>query len=228
MLATVLKGELAEQQSVFIMRAFREMRQYIYQNQQLVTRNEMQALTHHVRLLSEQQQAADARMDEIQKSIDTLNGNFTDGLNIKEWVFLQGEKFDADVAYINIYAKAKKSIYVIDDYVNVKTLQLLSKKQAGVDVILFTGNKCRASEKLQKAEIDDFNTQYPTLRLKPNSRCHDRFIVLDYGTADEELYICGASSKDAAAKVCTINKIEQPDMLHPTLAVMLAESDLSL
>ena len=34
MLATVLRGELAEQQSIFIMRTFREMRHYISQNQQ--------------------------------------------------------------------------------------------------------------------------------------------------------------------------------------------------
>ena len=33
MLATVLRGELAEQQSIFIMRAFREMRHYIRYNQ---------------------------------------------------------------------------------------------------------------------------------------------------------------------------------------------------
>ena len=37
MLATVLRGELAEKQSIFIMRAFREMRHYIKQNQQFVT-----------------------------------------------------------------------------------------------------------------------------------------------------------------------------------------------
>ena len=41
MLATVLRGELAEQQSIFIMRAFREMRHYIKQNQQFVTQAEM-------------------------------------------------------------------------------------------------------------------------------------------------------------------------------------------
>ena len=40
MLATVLRGKLAEQQSIFIMRTFREMRHYIRQNQQFVTRNE--------------------------------------------------------------------------------------------------------------------------------------------------------------------------------------------
>lgn len=41
MLATVLRGELAKQQSIFIMRAFREMRHYIKQNQQFVTQSEM-------------------------------------------------------------------------------------------------------------------------------------------------------------------------------------------
>ena len=45
MLATVLRGELAEQQSIFIMRTFREMRHYIKQNQQFVTRSEMELLS---------------------------------------------------------------------------------------------------------------------------------------------------------------------------------------
>ena len=45
MLATVLRGKLAEQQSIFIMRTFREMRHYIRQNQQFVTKNEMDLLT---------------------------------------------------------------------------------------------------------------------------------------------------------------------------------------
>ena len=33
---------------------------------------------------------------------------------------------------------------------------------------------------------------------------HDRFIVIDYGTADERVFICGASSKDAGAKITAI------------------------
>ena len=46
MLATVLRGELAEQQSIFIMRTFREMRHYIKQNQQFVTKSEMDLENH--------------------------------------------------------------------------------------------------------------------------------------------------------------------------------------
>ena len=52
MLATVLRGELAEQQSIFIMRAFREMRHYIRQNQQFVTQSEMKLVTAKVSELS--------------------------------------------------------------------------------------------------------------------------------------------------------------------------------
>jgi hypothetical protein len=33
----------------------------------------------------------------------------------------KGQKFEADAAYIDIYQQAEKSIYVIDDYVNVET-----------------------------------------------------------------------------------------------------------
>jgi hypothetical protein len=39
MLATVLKSEIAVQQSIAIMRAFREMRHYIRQNQQFITKS---------------------------------------------------------------------------------------------------------------------------------------------------------------------------------------------
>ena len=54
MLATVLRGELAEQQSIFIMRAFREMRHYIKQNQQFVTQSEMSLVTVKVSEISVQ------------------------------------------------------------------------------------------------------------------------------------------------------------------------------
>lgn len=54
MLATVLRGELAEQQSIFIMRAFREMRHYIRQNQQFVTQSELSLVTAKVSDISVQ------------------------------------------------------------------------------------------------------------------------------------------------------------------------------
>ena len=77
MLATVLRGELAEQQSIFIMRAFREMRHYIMQNQQFVTGAEMKFVTAKVSELSVQmasindrQKKVESNIESIQKSID--------------------------------------------------------------------------------------------------------------------------------------------------------------
>ena len=147
MLATVLRGELAEQQSVFIMRAFREMRHYIKQNQQFVTQSEMHLVSARVSEISVQmsnmadrQKKAEQKIQSIQRSIDTLNENFVSDKDFKNFVIYKGQKFEADAAYIDIYQRARKSIYVVDDYVNTKTLQLLSQKQTGVEVILFTEN----------------------------------------------------------------------------------------
>ena len=137
MLATVLRGELAEQQSIFIMRAFREMRHYIKQNQQFVTQSEMHLVSARVSEISVQmsniadrQKKTEQDMQIIQKSIDTLSENFVSDMDFKNFVIYKGQKFEADAAYIDIYQQAKKSIYVVDDYVNTKTLQLLSQKQA--------------------------------------------------------------------------------------------------
>ena len=137
MLATVLRGELAEQQSIFIMRAFREMRHYIKQNQQFVTQSEMCLVTAkvseisvQVASLSDRQKKTEQDVHNIHRSIDTLNENFISDKDFKNFVIYKGQKFEADVAYIDIYQQATVSIYVVDDYVNTKTLQLLSQKKA--------------------------------------------------------------------------------------------------
>ena len=232
MLATVLRGELAEQQSIFIMRAFREMRHYIMQNQQFVTQSEMRFVTAKVSELSVQvagitdwKNKAEEKFDNIQKSIDTLSDNFISDKDIKNFVIYKGQKFEADIAYIDIYQQARKSIYVVDDYVNAKTLQLLSQKQTGVEVILFTENGHGKRGFLTSSVVDDFARQYPTLRIKPNQDSHDRLIVLDYGLPTELAFHCGASSKDAGKKLCAINAIADTSMIHPVVDKLLLAPD---
>ncbi len=232
MLATVLRGELAEQQSIFIMRAFREMRHYIKQNQQFVTQSEMRLVTAKVSEISVQvagvvdwKNKAEERFDSIQKSIDTLNENFVSDKDFKNFVIYKGQKFEADAAYVDIYQQAQKSIYVVDDYMNTKTLQLLSQKQAGVEVILFTENGHGKRGFLTSTVVSDFVQQYPTLHIKPNPDCHDRLIVLDYGLPTEQAFHCGASSKDAGKKLCAINTIADTSMIHPVMDKLLLAPD---
>lgn len=232
MLATVLRGELAEQQSIFIMRAFREMRHYIKQNEQFVTQSEMRLVTGRVSEISVQvagvvdrQRKSEQDIKNIQKSIDILNENFVSDRDLKNFVIYKGQKFEADVAYIDIYQQATASIYVVDDYMNVKTLQLLSQKKQGVEVILFTENGHGRNGFLTTEVVNDFAKQYPSLRIKANPDCHDRLIVVDYGLATERVYHCGASSKDAGKKLCAINVIANNAIIHPVIDKLLLGAD---
>ncbi|SES12632.1 ORF6N domain-containing protein [Lachnobacterium bovis] len=235
MLATVLKGDLATQQSIFIMRAFKEMRHYIRQNQQFVSQSEMSIVTAKVSELSVQmagaidhQKKTDKAIEDIQKSIDTLNENFVSDKDFKNFIIYKGQKFEADVAYINIYQQAAKSIYVVDDYMNTKSLQLLSQKNPGVEVILFTENGHGKRGFLTTSVVNDFLNQYPPLRIKPNPDCHDRLIVLDYGLPTEQAFHCGASSKDAGKKLCAINKVESVNMVRPVIDGLLKLPDKNI
>lgn len=235
MLATVLKGKVAEQQSIFIMRAFREMRHYIKQNRQFVTESEMRLVTARVSEISVQvsefadwRKKTDNDITNIQKSLDNLNENFVSDKDFKNFVIYKGQKFEADAAYIDIYQQATSSIYVVDDYVNTKTLQLLSQKKSGVAVILFTENGHGRNGFLTTAVVSDFAGQYPPFRIKSNPDCHDRLIVLDYGLSTEQAYHCGASSKDAGKKLCAINRIEKSAMIHSVIEDLLLGADKSI
>lgn len=232
MLATVLRGELAEQQSIFIMRTFREMRHYIKQNQQFVTQSEMHLIETKVSEMSAQlfcvsdrQKKTEKDVEDIRKNIEKINENFVSDKDLKNFVIYQGQKFEADAAYIEIYQKATTSIYIVDDYVNTKSLQLLSQKKPGVDVILFTENGHGRNGFLTTAVVDDFANQYPSLCVKENLACHDRWIVLDYGLETEEIYHCGVSSKDAGKKLCAINKMEDKALVHPLIDKLLLGAD---
>jgi hypothetical protein len=161
------------------------------------------------------------KFDTIQKSIDKINENFVSDKDFKNFVIYKGQKFEADMAYIDIYQQAQKSIYVVDDYVNTKTLQLLSQKKQKVEVVLFTENGHGKKGFLTPAIVKDYIKQYPPLQIKSNPDCHDRWIVLDYGTSSEKVFHCGASSKDAGRKLCAINMVEETSIIHSVIDRLL-------
>ena len=113
MLATVLKNDVAVTQSIAIMRAFREMRHYIRQNQQFVTKNELKLLMEtteaDTKTIIARQDEIDDQIASIHESINKINENFVLDTGIKNYVIYKGQKFEADKAYIEIYKKAKKN-----------------------------------------------------------------------------------------------------------------------
>lgn len=198
MIATILKNDIATRQRIFIIREFKKMKYYVAENKRLISYIELSSIN--------------CRLDKHEADIEKIMNNFIDKDNIKEKLFLNGEVFDAASAYIKIYKQAKKSIYVINDYINVETLNLLSHKQKQVNVTVFTQNKSK--DKIIETEIQRFNEQYPTLWLKLAPNVHDRFIVIDYGMDNELFYVCDASSKDAGKKVCTIIQLHDKEKMH--------------
>lgn len=225
MLMTVLKGKLAVEQSKILIRIFKSMKDYLHENASLLPFDEIKLLKKSVLTLTEKQNKTDEEILKIYESIDKINENFVQQKHLKDIVIFKGQKFEADVAYTDIYKLAQKTIYIIDDYVNIKTLNLLKQKTQNTNVILFTENKRGKNGVLTKSEVDDFNNQFPNLVIKPNPDSHDRFIIIDYRTSNEQVFHCGASSKDAGNKICTINKIENTSLIYPIIDSYLLQKD---
>ena len=125
------------------------------------------------------------------------------------------QKFESDVAYTKIYGMAKKSILIIDNYVGVKTLDLLREIAKNVSVQIFSEE---LNGKITPEIKADYEKARPDVSLKidrPSRKFHDRYVFLDYGSPNEKLFLCGASSKDAGNKITTIMQIECPEMYHP-------------
>ena len=189
MLATVLKGELAEQQSIFIMRAFKEMRHFIANNA----------------LMFEKINAIELKQLEYQKDADEKFGRIfeymADHKESNQKIFFDGQIFDAFSLLTEIIVHAKSNIILIDGYIDVVTLNILAKKNIGVDVLVYT----LPSAKITAQDINNFNAQYPS--LTGTVAFHDRFLIID----DLEGYHIGASLKDAGKKCFGITKIEGSD-----------------
>ena len=131
MLATVLKGELAETQSIFIMRAFREMRHFIAENATLFERISSVELRQ-----LEYQKQADKKFDQLFEYI----GEHTE---TNQKLFFDGQIYDAFSLLIELIQKAEHEIILIDGYVDVGTLNVLAKKKSGVAVTIYTFKKTK-------------------------------------------------------------------------------------
>lgn len=191
MLASVLKSDTAVQTSIKIIDAFVAMRHFMLNNAKLFT--EIDNLKQH-------QIETDVHLLENDKKIEqilTLLDKNKD--EDKQRLFFDGQIFDAFSFMVSIVKKANKDIILIDNYVNVETLDILAKKKEMVNVQIITSK----NTKLTQFDIDKFNAQYPTLTLNFTDKFHDRFFIIDHSTA----YHIGASIKDSGKKCFGVNLI---------------------
>ena len=152
----------------------------------------------------------------LSSEVQKIKENFIDLTTYKHFLILDGQKLESDVAFTKIYGMAKKSILIIDNYVGVKTLDLLRSVAKNAQVTIYTEQW--GDERITPAIKADYEKARPDVSLKidrPNRKFHDRYVFLDYGSHSEKLFHCGASSKDGGNKITTIMQIECPEMYHP-------------
>ncbi len=117
----------------------------------------------------------------------------------KEGVFFEGQIFDAYHLITSIIKKAKKSIILIDNYVDETVLTLLSKRKKAVKVTIYT----KEISKQLELDINKHNAQYEAIQVLQFTKAHDRFLIID----EQEVYFIGASIKDLGKKWFAFSKI---------------------
>ncbi len=108
-----------------------------------------------------------------------------------EGIFYDGQIFDAYRFVADLVRKAKRTIILIDNYVDDTVLSLLDKRQRGVSATIYTKS---VSEQLQ-LDIKRHNEQYTPIEVQQFNKAHDRFLLID-----DEVYHIGASIKDLGKK----------------------------
>ena len=228
MLMSTLKGDLAVSQSIALVRLFKAMKDYLIENQPLLTQKNYFALVDKVE--ANTKEIKEMRENMVSKvDLSEFMKLFGQGLNNDEVLILDGKPFKADEAYQKIYRSARSKILIIDDYIGTKTLHHLAHSKKTAKITIISDNAARP--KLSLAEYNDFLTENPgrnVIFLQSLHRAHDRYIVLDEGTKDMKVYHCGASSKDAGNRITTITRISDIDEYKPTIKAMLGYPALVL
>lgn len=185
MLAGVLKSEVAVAMSLKIVDAFVAMRKYITLNNygKRISNLEAKSIEY------------DTKFNEIFSRLENEQNHH---------IFFEGQIYDAYSLLIDILNQAKNSIIIIDNYIDKKLLDIVSKVHKEVTFI---------TKHINRLDLEKYHKQYRNIHIYINTSFHDRFIILD----EKTLYHCGASFKDLGRKCFAINKIEDKQYLNEIL-----------
>ena len=261
LLMTVLRGDLAIRQSRALVMAFKAMKDYIVETQGLVSQRDILRLSMQTtenteairelqstvkdqqKLLADQQKAILAIDDQLMDAREQLNETVKKSdlspllfqfqkEEQKEILLLNGEPVTANLTYMDIYSKAGKNVYMVDNYISLKTLNLLQTVKTGVSVTVFSDN---LGNWLHASDEADFRLQFPNIPIQfitVGGITHDRYIILDYDEPDERIFLCGSSSKDTGIrKISTIVEMNSDGvkkLLHGVVDQMKQNPPLSL
>jgi len=143
-------------------------------------------------------------VENLIKKVGSIDLQINAELPPNQGVFFDGQIFDAYTLVADIVRKAKKSIVLVDNYVDDSVLTLFSKKAKGVNCAVFTKN----ISKQFSLDAEKFNKQYGKLSLHQFNKAHDRFLIID----GKEVYHIGASLKDLGKKWFAFSKMDKESL----------------
>jgi hypothetical protein len=187
-LAGVLKSAKAAEVHVNIMRAFVEMRRFIQNNANLFSR------------LDSVERRQIAFESETEKNFEKVFKALEADTPAKQGIFFNGQVYDAWRFASDLIRTAKKSLVLIDNYVDDSVLTLLSKRSASVLCTIYT----KTISKQLAIDLKKHNQQYPPIVIELFEDTHDRFLIID----GSDIYHIGASLKDLGKKWFAFSKFE--------------------
>jgi hypothetical protein len=148
--------------------------------------------------------ALNQRIEQLERRVSVTEGKIDffvrSSLPPVEGIFYDGQIFEAYANIISLIKQAKHSIVLIDNYINVDTLTMLSNRAANVSATIYT----RQLSQQQQLDVDRHNQQYPPIAINISQRNHDRFLIID-----DVVYLFGASLKDAGKKLFAYIKMQE-------------------
>jgi hypothetical protein len=190
MLSGVLKSATAVQISIQIMSAFVAMRRFIASNADVFQR-----------LDAVERKQIVCKADADQKFEQIFNAIEERSIKPKQGIFFDGQIFDAHQFVSDLIRAARKSIIVIDNYIDDTVLTLFSKADKKVRITILT----RTISKQLALDVKKYNEQYPAITIKEFHNAHDRFLIIDGKT----VYHFGASLKDLGKKWFAFSRFDK-------------------
>jgi len=136
----------------------------------------------------------------LTEKVNGIDLQIKTNLPSNQGIFYDGQVFDAYVFVADIIKSAKKSIILIDNYVDESILQLFTKRKKNVKVNILTQN----IKKVLKQDLEKNNKQHASIKIEKFTKSHDRFMIIDQNT----VYHFGASLKDLGKKWFAFSKMD--------------------
>ena len=127
---------------------------------------------------------------------------WTEDSHPSQGVISSGQQFDAFKRILEVVARAKHRLRLVDNWVDPSVLDTFSAKPPGVSVQILTKNAAPAL----RAAVSAFLKQHKGLEVRLTTSFHDRFLFVD----DTEVWAFGASLKDAGKAVSFYTCISEP------------------